>query len=875
MHDKSSNICRSNPPLLLRASRLDKAKYQPAMTTFIHLPEKSTAKADWEVFLNKFLNLTFGKSFTNEISSSIQRLNKLRVDIQHSHISDGESLIPIYLNYITQINSLELRLPMSAVITGGDLEFSWTDAFDSNADATVQHSLSFEKASTLFNLASVYSYLAATASSSLDWKSAILNFTNAAGILDFISINFLHAPTNDLKVETTKGLAKLMLAQAQECFLWNYMQSTTGNIKHSLVSRLAEGTSLTYLSAMELISTCKSKLDCDEEIHLKGLYFHTFALFHYAQSYMETMKVGYAIAANQMAKDSYTESKRLIRSYRGKIEPGIVKMNETIEQEIQDKLNEWEKDNDLIYHQAKPEKNNVPTIKSMDGAKSIPFESQLKKSNFNDLFEKIVPMEAHKGMSIYSEKQAQLTREWNEKIEVANEEIKSFFEFSRLPTSVVEVQNLLRTSNSAIEEEEREKEDNYPRVLAMAHELESSPDVNFEQVMSNVQRKRAGILKQLEEAKSFLLKDERNTVIKGLPPNPELSKLQDEVTMTRNTLSDAEVSDTKLNDLWSKYKTEIQVLQKGTLGVQKWLSELENKGVNDLSKQVSLLDLDDTDIKNDEYELNTAKRLIDNIYSMKRSLELLMDERNLTLNDLKTSMHSEDISSILIQYSGASESELNKIFDEQLAKYDSFTSRLDALTSAQEDRIIALKDSLGRLLDLKIVQKKVEEKKKERGTIKAKLASLLSSYDTWKLCSKGANEAYGFYSRLSDRTTESVGRIYDIVNQREAMNSEPRSSISSTLSGGFGGHTVNNYYQQQQQQQQYQSQPPPPSYSKIPYPNHLGMNNRTDSVSSAASNAPPLPSKPSATGSDNSQPYSTPSVYNPNMYAQFGQNWKS
>lgn len=843
------------------------------MTTFIHLPEKSTSKADWEASLNKFLNLTFGKSFTNEISSSIQRLNKLRVDIQHSHTSDGESLIPIYLNYITQLNSLELRLPMSAVITGGELEFSWTDAFDSNADPTVQHSLSFEKASILFSLASVYSYLAATASSSLDWKNAILNFTNAAGILDFISINFLHAPTNDLKVETSKGLAKLMLAQAQECFLWNYMQSTTGNIKHSLVSRLAEGTSLTYLSAKELISSCKSKLDCDEEIHIKGLYFHTFALFHYAQSYMETMKIGYAIAANQMAKDSYAESKRLIRSYRGKLEPGIVKMNETIVQEIEDKLTEWEKDNDLIYHQAKPEKNNVPAIKSMDGAKSVPFESQLKKSNFKDLFEKIVPMEAHKGMSIYSEKQAQVTREWNEKIEVANEEIKSFFEFSRLPTSVVEVQSLLHTSNSSIEEEEREKEDNYPRVLAMAHELESSPDVKFEQVMTNVQNKRAGILKQLEEAESWLLKDERNTVIKGLPPNPELSKLKDEITMTRNTLAEAEISDTKLNDLWSKYKSEIRVLQKGTSGVQKWLSESENKNAENLAKQVSLLDLDDTGDKNDEYDLTIAKRLIENIYTMKRSLELLMDERNSTLNDLKTSMHSEDISSILIQYSGASESELNKVFDEQLAKYDSFTSRLDALTSAQDDRIVELKDSLGRLLDLKIVRKKVEEKKKERGTIKAKLASLLSSYDTWKLCSKGADEAYGFYCRLSDRTASSVGRIYDIISQREAMSIEPRSSISSTLSGGFGGHTINNYYQQQQQQH-YQSQPPP-SYSNSLYPNPMGINNRTDSVSSAVSNAPPLPSKPSTTGSDNSQPYSTPSVYNPNMYAQFGQNWKS
>lgn len=849
------------------------------MTTFIHLPEKTTTKADWEASLNKFLNSTFGKSFTNEISTSIERLNKLRTDIQHSHMSDGETLIPIYFNYITQLNSLELRLPMVTVIAGGELEFSWTDAFDPSSDSVVQHSLSFEKASVLFNLASLYSYLGATVASSLDWKNAILNFTSAAGVLEFISVNFLHAPTNDLKVETTKGLAKLMLAQAQECFLWNYMQSTSGSIKHSLVARLAEGTSLTYLSAKELISKCKSKLDCDEEIELKGLYFHTFALFHYAQNYMETMKVGYAISVDKAAVESYLQSKRLITSKRGKLDAGILKMNETIEAEIKEKLEEWEKDNDLIYHQPIPDKSSVPTIKSMEGAKPIAFETQLKRSNCSDLFEKIVPMEAHKGMSIYSEKQAQITREWSERIEVADEQIRSFFEFSRLPASVVEVQNLLRPSNSVIEEEEREKEDNYPRVLAMAHELESSADVNFDQTMLNVERKRSAILKQLEEAESWLLKDEKNVVIKGLPSNAELAKLKDEVAMTRNTLSQAEVSDTKLKDLWSKFKPEIQVLQKGSLGVQKWLSECESSGAEKLSQQVSLLDLDDSDNQNDEFEVSNAKRLIDNIYSMKRSLELLMDERNSTLKDLKTAMHSENISSVLIKYRGASESELDKVFDEQLAKYDSFTSRLDALTSAQDDKIVELKDSLGKLLDLKIVQKKIEEKKKERGTIKAKLISLISSYDTWKLCSKGGNEAYGFYVKLGDRTTDIVGRIYDIVNQRDTMTAEPTGSISSTLTGGFGGHTVNNYYPQQQQP--YPAQLPPPSYSNISYPsNPVGYNGRSESVSSSASNAPPLPSKPGFSGSTSTQPYSTqpystPSVYNPNMYAQFGQNWKS
>lgn len=836
------------------------------MTTFIHLPEKTTTKIKWESSLTQFLDQTFGKSFRDEISASITQLDKLRTDIQHSSVSDGDALIPIYMNYITQLNSLELRLPMNSVITGGEIEFSWTDAFDSKDKPVQQHSLSFEKASILFSLASIYTYIAALSSSSMDWKNAILNFSKSAGVLEFISIHFLHAPTNDLKVDTTKGLSKLMCAQAQECFLWNYMQSD--NIKHSLVSRLAEGTSKSYSTALELLEKSKVKLDCNDEIHLKSLYFHSFALFHYAQNYVETNKMGFAIVLCNSANLNYSESKRLIGlSGKGKIDPGIIRLNDTLNEEIEDKLKEWQKDNDLIYHQSIPDKTNIPTIKSMEGAKSIPFETQLKNSKCKDLFEKIVPMEAHQFMSIYSEKQAQITRKLGEKIEIANEEIKSLFEFSRLPKSVIEIQNLLRESNSVIEEEEREKEDNYPRVLAMAHEIESksSATTDFEDIIQKVQNKREFIIKQIEEADSWLLKDEKNVLIKGLPQSSELSKLKDEISNTKNTLSEAENSDNKLTDIWNKFKVEILVLKTGSSGVQKWLSQNE-KPEDKLSNQISLLDLDDSNANSDAFDLKIAQRLIENIYSLKKSLDLLIEERNTTLKDLKTAMHSEDISSILINHRGASESELDEVFNQQLSKYDSYVSRLEALISVQDDKIIELKDALNRLLDLNIVKKKIEEKRKERSTIKAKLTRLINAYDTYKLCNKGSNEALEFYVKLGDRTKSIVGNIYDLVNRRDSINYEQRGSISSAMSTGFGGHTINNYDQPIYSQQQYPQQQPP-SYSNI---NTTSYQNTVDSVSSGV--PPPIPSKPNSTG--NQQPYSTPSVYNPNMYSQFGQNWK-
>lgn len=853
------------------------------MTTYIELPYKTTSKVDWETSLKKFLDITFGKSFSADISSSIEKLDKLRVDIEHGTVSDGATLIPIYMDYLTQLDSLELRIPMHAVIGGNDVQFEWLDVFDTKKNSIVtQRSFSFEKASIMFNLASIYSHLAVSCANSLDWKNAILNFKNAAGVLEFMSNHFLHSPSNDLKVHATKGFAKVMSAQAQECFLFNYIQSANA-IKHSLVARLSEGISNAYNSAYELTKKSHSKLDCEDELHLKAIYFHTFALFHHAEDYMDATKVGLAIANAKLAKESYSQSKRLIgTSSKGSLSENLLSLNESLEKEIEAKLDEWERDNDLIYHQALPEKNNIPAIKAMEGVKITSLEDQLKAANKKDLFDKIVPMEAHQGMSIYSEKQAQVTREWSEKIEIANEEIKSVFEFSRLPASIVEIQNILRDSKgSTLGEEEREKDDNYPRVLAMAHELEFAANSNnFNQLMDTVKNKKANIMKQLEEADSWFLKDEKNVLIKGLPESTELSKLKDALMDVRNGLSQASTSDKRLMDMWNEYSVEIGVLQKGTSGVQKWLDETE-PAENKLAKEVSLLDIDDSSSASDEVQMKAAQHLIESVYSSKKSLELIISERNSTLNDLKTAMHKEDISSILIKYSGASESELDAVFNEQLAKYDGYISRLNALLTVQDDKILELKDSLGRLLDLDIVKKKAEEKRKERGTMKSKLARLIKAYDNYKICLKGASEASAFYVKLGDQVTTQVGRIFDIVNQRDSINSEQRASISSTLSSGFGGHTVNNYNQyppqysaqyssQYQTPTQQQQQQPPPSYTNA----STSYSPATTGASSNPTGAPPLPLKPTSTVSSN-QPYSTPSVYNPGMYAQFGQNWKS
>ncbi|TID22568.1 hypothetical protein CANINC_003343 [Pichia inconspicua] len=817
------------------------------MTTFIHLPNKSTENYDWNSVLKKFLTSTFGRSFTEELANPIEQLNRLRISIEHTNHKDGENTIQLYMDYITQLNSLGLRLPMEIVIKD---PFKWSDAFASKSTLVEQKSLSFEKASVMFNLASIYAYLGAVSSSSMDWKLAVNYFTSAAGVLKFISTQFLHAPTNDLKVDLTKGFSILMVAQSQECFLWNYMQSD--GVKHSLAARLAEGTSLSYRKAADNISNSEISIDSEKEVEFKSCYFHTFALFHYAQSYADSNKVGFAIAINRMAKKQIGEGKRLYLKFKGKIEEGLHRLLLDIETEIDTKTKEWEKDNDLIYHDTIPESCNVPTIKYMDGAKAKDFESILKSFSPTDLFAKIVPMEAHQSMSIYSERQAEIVRKYNESVAIANEEVISLFEFSNLSVTLGEIQNLLRSDNALlVEEEEREKQQDYPRVLAIAHEISTSFDKNFTKEMENIENKREMISAKLKDIDEHLTRDEKNMLIKGLSLNAELFKIKDEVCSTRRILKEASLSDSKLIDLWSKFEAEIDVLYGGAESVQRWLSSFND---NSLTEKVSLLDLDDG--LGSETDLLNAQDLIDMVYSAKRSLELLSKERTSTLTDLKGAMHDEDISSVLIKYNGASKDELNEVFDDLLDKYKSYTTRLDNLIYIQDEKILEFKDALSRLLDLPLVKKKMEEKKKNRGTVKNKLAKLISAYETWKVCSKGVNEALGFYTKLWERVLSIDKRVTEVVNMRgNAAHSESMGNFAPNTPQYPAAHHSSYPHHSTTPFFPTQSQPSPPSYTNVVNGNNFP--------------APPLPSKPTE-----NQPYSTPSVFEPNMYSQFGQSWK-
>ena len=110
--------------------------------------------------------------------------------------------------------------------------FVWYNSFFPN-NYTTNSCIQFEKASVLYNIASVYSQLAANErlSSHDGKKNAAMLFQKAAGVLNYIRDTYCQKlgvkveSNSDLDENNLSAMATLMLAQAAECY---YEKATEG-----------------------------------------------------------------------------------------------------------------------------------------------------------------------------------------------------------------------------------------------------------------------------------------------------------------------------------------------------------------------------------------------------------------------------------------------------------------------------------------------------------------------------------------------------------------------------------------------------------------------------------------------------------------------
>lgn len=156
--------------------------------------------------------------------------------------------------YYGQLELLDLRFPVDE--NHVRVSFVWYDAFSKKPIS--QHSLAYEKASIIFNIAATLSSVAAgmDRSDTDGLKRAFHSLQASAGMFMYINDNFLHAPSTDLSRDTVKLLSNIMLAQAQECVCQTQIREGKSG---KIVAKLANQASMMFTSALEGIGDLVSQ----------------------------------------------------------------------------------------------------------------------------------------------------------------------------------------------------------------------------------------------------------------------------------------------------------------------------------------------------------------------------------------------------------------------------------------------------------------------------------------------------------------------------------------------------------------------------------------------------------------------------------------
>ena len=414
----------------------------------ISSPLKQTNEIDWNQPLKQHIRSAYGDD-PERYSDECAQLNRLRQDMRGAGRDSAAGRDLLY-RYYGQLELLDLRFPVDE--NHIKISFTWFDAFTHKP--TSQYSLAYEKASIIFNISAVLSCHAANQNRHEDTglKTAYHSFQASAGMFTYINENFLHAPSTDLSRETVKTLISIMLAQGQEVFI---EKQVADKKKPGLIAKLAAQAAYLYAQAVEGVQENVSKAIFERVwllvTQIKQHHIASVAQYHQAIADYEANKYGEAISRLQAALSASKEATRLANAFPGSVpsnsnlssETGSILMDMTKKQQssTQELLAEYNRDNDMIYHQSVPVEANLTSIPKLPAAKAIPVSELYQGQDIQriigpDIFQRIVPMSVTESASLYDEEKAKLIRAETERVEIADDELSTSLDYLKLPGSL-------------------------------------------------------------------------------------------------------------------------------------------------------------------------------------------------------------------------------------------------------------------------------------------------------------------------------------------------------------------------------------------------------------------------------------------------------
>ncbi|KAF8206432.1 BRO1-like domain-containing protein [Mycena galopus ATCC 62051] len=704
------------------------------MSNLLALPFKKTYNIDIKEPVRNYL-LVNGSIHPDAFKNDINKWQNLRREGVGGvvHVDRANAA----LSYHAQLLSVLTKLP-----TDIGVEISYAPVFAPTSVPITLRNIAFEQAAVLFNLAALYSQLAASEdrSTAEGIKRAIPNYQAAAGTLSYLRTSVLpklvFAPDEediplDLGVSFVNGLEWLMLAQAQECWWQNAKLS---NYKNPLLAKLAAHTAALYRSAITTIRggepLIQEQFPSGWLPHIEAKQYHFEAVSQYRQSLaeLEASKYGVELARLEQARVSAKHAYDIAR--RGKVAPAVLQDVQSLLDTVQKDFARAERDNDLIYHDDIPAASALPPIAPSAIAKLTVVPGLLNPESVvgpeGPIFAQMIGWGAQEAINIYNDRKQNLVKD---QIADAAQRLKD------------EADETLRLLNLPSSLEALERSDGLPPSLLQKAEqirLEDGP-AKIEAAIADVQRLGQQDTNILDEAMDILdneaSEDEamRKDAAYDRPPSHEANvELVEKERRYRDILGRAAASDETVRQKWDEWEGSIVQLTADE-------AELEAAVPSSTLSPSNRSSAEAAEALRHSRALRVALEALDSLHrelqDFVRRAQSLADADDIYPRVLSAASGLEKLAEVKPEM-------FEDVSDQELAKYDKFLEEISRGESKQAELLATIERRNERFL----------QSRREDPSLKAReeaLRSLDLSYQKYREIVKNLNEGIQFYNDLA------------------------------------------------------------------------------------------------------------------------------
>ncbi|NXI22327.1 PTN23 phosphatase, partial [Sterrhoptilus dennistouni] len=543
----------------------------------------------------------------------------------------------------------------------------------------------------------------------------------AAGAFTYLRDHFPHSYSVDMSHQILSLNINLMLGQAQECLL---EKSMLDNRKSFLVARISAQVVDYYKEACRALENSetasllgKIQKDWKKLVQMKIYYFAAVAHLHMGKQAEEQQKFGERVIYFQSALDKLNEAIKLAKGQPETVQEALRFTMDV----IGGKYNSAKKDNDFIYHEAVPALDTLQSVKGAPLVKALPVNPTDPAVTGPDIFAKLVPMAAHEASSLYRCVQVLLLhfKSLNPKaLSLLDGMTPEALRITHHPTPGLLCPCLWLPTAGFI-----------PGAVCpcLAPGLEQAAP-------SPSSTPRIRDLLEEDEAQEKKLQELLGRVPPAPGSPPGLAEVSKECSKYLELHEKASFTNTELHRAMNLHLGNLRLLG-GPL--EQVRAALPTPSLSEEDKQV----------------LQNLKRILAKVQEMR--------EQRLSLEQqLREMIQKDDITTSLVT---TDRSEMKKLFEEQLKKYDQLKVYLEQNLAAQENVLKALTDANVKYAAVRKALAEVEHK------WNTTVQTLVASYEAYEDLMKKSQEGKDFYTDLEGKAAKLLERARVACQASEAQ----------------------------------------------------------------------------------------------------------